>query len=59
MCIDYSSINKNTVANQYQLPRIDDIMDSLDGSMVYNKLDLAISYYQVVIEPTHTYKTAF
>ena len=59
MCIDYHSINNNTVVNQYPLPRIDDILDHLGGSMVYSKLDLATGYYQLAIEPTHTYRTAF
>ena len=59
MCIDYHSINNNTVVNQYPLPRIDDILDRLGGSMVYSKLDLATGYHQLAIEPTHTYRTAF
>ena len=59
MCIDYHSINNNTVVNQYPLPRIDDILDHLGGSMVYSKLDLATGYHQLAIEPTHTYRTAF
>ena len=40
MCIDYHSINNNTIVNWYPLPIVDDILDSLDGSMVYSKLDL-------------------
>ena len=59
MCIDYCSINNNTVVNQYPLPRIDDIIDRLDGSMVYSKLDLATGYHQLALEPTYTYRTAF
>ena len=59
MCIDYHSINNNTILNYYQLPRIDDIIYCLGGSMVYIKLDLATAYHQLAIEPTHTYRTAF
>ena len=59
MCIDYCSINNNTVVYWYPLPRIDDIIDLLGGSMVYSKLDLATGYHQLAIEPIHTYGTAF
>ena len=59
MCIDYCSINNNNVVNQYLVASIDYTLDRLGGSMVYSKLDLAISYYQLTIEPIHTYRTAF
>ena len=45
MCIDYHSINNNTVVNQYPPPRIDDIIDCLGGSIFYSKLDLATGYH--------------
>ena len=59
MCIDYRSINNNTVVNGYKLPRIDDIIDRLAGSMVYSKLDLATGYHYLAIKPTKTYRTVF
>ena len=59
MYIDYRSINNNTIVNQYPLPIIDYIIDCLGGSMVYSKLDLAIGYHQIAIQPIHTYRTAF
>ena len=59
MCIDYCSINNNTVVNQYTLPRKDDIIDHLGESMVYIKIDLATGYHQLAIKPIHTYKIAF
>ena len=59
MCIDYCSINNNTIINQYPLPRIDDILDCLGGSMVYIKLNSATGYHQLAIKPKHTYRTAF
>nr|GEU41115.1 putative reverse transcriptase domain-containing protein [Tanacetum cinerariifolium] len=39
MCIDYRELNKLT-KNRYQLPRIDDLFDQLQGSSVYSKIDL-------------------
>ena len=59
MCMDYYSINNNTIVNQYPLPRKDDIIDRLGISMGYSKVDVAIGYYQLAVKPTHTYRTAF
>ena len=59
MCIDYHSINNNTVVNQYPLPRIDDILNRLGGSIVYSKLDLATGYHQLAIEPNKHLQNCF
>ncbi|GKE68621.1 putative reverse transcriptase domain-containing protein, partial [Tanacetum coccineum] len=40
MCIDYRELNKLTVKNRYPLPRIDDLFDQLQGSIIYSKIDL-------------------
>ncbi|GJU81375.1 hypothetical protein Tco_1283740 [Tanacetum coccineum] len=40
MCIDYRELNELTVKNRYPLPRIDDLLDQLQGSSVYSKTDL-------------------
>ncbi|GKA11895.1 putative reverse transcriptase domain-containing protein [Tanacetum coccineum] len=40
MCIDYRKLNKLTVKNNYPLPRIDDLLDQLQGSSIYSKIDL-------------------
>ena len=45
MYIDYNSINNKTIVNQYPLPKIDNILDHLGGSIVYSKLYLATGYY--------------
>ncbi|GKB08536.1 putative reverse transcriptase domain-containing protein [Tanacetum coccineum] len=47
MCIDYRELNKLTVKNRYQLPRIDDLFDQLQGSRVYSKIDLRSGYHQL------------
>nr|GFD26145.1 putative reverse transcriptase domain-containing protein [Tanacetum cinerariifolium] len=47
MCIDYQELNKLTVKNRYQLLRIDDLFDQLQGSSVYSKIDLRSGYHQL------------
>ncbi len=42
MCIDYRSLNKQTVKNRYPLPRIDDLFDKLQGSEVFSRYRSAV-----------------
>ncbi|GJR08166.1 putative reverse transcriptase domain-containing protein [Tanacetum coccineum] len=59
MCIDYRELNKLTVKNRYQLPRIDDLFDQLQGSSVYSKIDLRSGYHQLRVRKEDISKTAF
>ena len=47
--IDYKELNKVTIRNQYQLPRIDDLFDQLLGAKVFSKIDLWSGYHQLKI----------
>nr|GEW78686.1 retrotransposon protein, putative, Ty3-gypsy subclass [Tanacetum cinerariifolium] len=49
MCIDYQELNKLTLKNRYPLLRIDDLLDQLQGSSIYSKIDLRSGYYQLRI----------
>jgi hypothetical protein len=40
MCIDYRELNKVTMKNRYPLPRIDDLLDQLQGECVFSKINL-------------------
>lgn len=58
-CVDYRNLNKITIKDNYPLPRIDDIIDSLNGSNYFSSLDLASGYWQIKIKESDKYKTAF
>ncbi|GKD86398.1 putative reverse transcriptase domain-containing protein, partial [Tanacetum coccineum] len=59
MCINYRELDKLTVRNRYQLPRIDDLFDQLQGSSVYSKIDLRSGYHQLRVRDEDIPRTAF
>jgi len=59
LCVDYRQLNKMTIKNKYHLPRIDDLMDQLHGSLVFLKIDLRSRYHQILIKADDVEKTAF
>ncbi|GBN15820.1 Retrovirus-related Pol polyprotein from transposon 297 [Araneus ventricosus] len=58
-CVDYRKLNEITKKDNYPLPRIDDTLDSLNGSQWFMTLDLKSGYWQVEIRLEDREKTAF
>ncbi|GBG68187.1 hypothetical protein CBR_g2740 [Chara braunii] len=59
MCIDSRGLNAITVKNAEPLPRIDDLLDRVQGCKYYTKIDLKSGYHQIAIRPEDQHKTAF
>jgi hypothetical protein len=59
MYIDYRKRNKVMIKNRYPLPRIDDLLDQLQGAHMFSKIGLCSSYHQVRVKEEDIPKTAF
>lgn len=59
MCYDYRELNSVTVRNNYAPPRMEDLLDALQGAKCFSTLDLWAAFNQLRVEPESQKFTAF
>jgi hypothetical protein len=59
MCIDYTDLNKHCLKDPIPLPRIDQVVDSIAGSVLLCFLDCYSGHQQIALHPNDEDKTAF
>lgn len=57
--VDYRGLNALTIKNRYLLPLINELLNRLNGSVVFSKIDLRNAYYRIQIREGDEWKTAF
>ena len=58
-CIDLHKLNSHTIKDAYSLPRINEMLDCLGGSIIFSSLDLKSGYWQVEMDKMSKQLIAF
>ncbi|CAL8091986.1 unnamed protein product [Prunus armeniaca] len=59
VCIDYTDLNKACPKDNFQLPRIDQLVDSTFGNQLLSFMDTYSSYNQILMHEDDKVKTSF
>jgi hypothetical protein len=59
MCVDYHSLNEDTIKNKNPLPRIEDLFDQMKGASIFSKIGLRSGYHQLRIREKDIPKIVF
>ena len=59
LCVDMRQANTAILRERYPIPTVDEILEQLNGSTVFTKMDLKWGFHQILLEETSREITTF
>ena len=59
LCVNMRQANQAIIRERHVMPTLDDVINDLNGSVVYSKCDLQKAYHQLVLSESSRYITTF
>ena len=57
--MDYRQLNRHTIKIQFPIQVLEELIDELGGSKIFNKIDFRAGYHQLRLHSSDVFKTAF
>ena len=59
LCVDFGPLNDRTITFPHIMPRFEEMVDAMQGAVIFSKFDLPLGYHQILIHADDIAKTAF